>query len=43
MLSYDSVVKENNELKKYIKKIKQRYQQYQKKQEHFDREREYSR
>ena len=29
--SYDSVVKENIELKKYIKNIKQRYQQYQKK------------
>ena len=44
--SYDSVVKENIELKKYIKSIKQRYQQYQKKkqrEEYFDGEKEYFR
>ena len=28
--NYDSVVNKNTELKKYIEKIKQRYQQYQK-------------
>ena len=41
--SYDSVVKENNDLKKYVKNIKQRYQKYQKQQQHkyFDKEREY--
>ena len=40
--SYDSVIKENTELKQYIEYIKQRYQQYQKQQqqEYFDRERE---
>ena len=38
--SYDSVVKENTELKKYIENIKQRYQQYQQQeqQEYFDKE-----
>ena len=43
--SDDSVVKENNELKKNIENIKQRYQQYQKQQqqEYFNREREYFR
>ena len=50
--SYDSVVKENTELKKYIENVKQRHQQYQKKkkkklkkkqQEYFDREKEYFR
>ena len=43
--SYDSVVKENNKLKKYIKNIKQRYQQYQKQQQqkYLNREREYLR
>ena len=42
---YDSIVKEKNELKKYIENIKQSYQQYQKQQqqEYFDREREYFR
>ena len=40
--SYNSVVKENNELKKYIENIKQRYQLYQKQQqqEYFNTERE---
>ena len=43
--SYDSVVKENTELKEYIENIKQRYQRYQKqqRQEYFDRESEYFR
>ena len=37
--SYDAVINENTELKKCVKNIKQRYQQYQKKQqqEYFDR------
>ena len=43
--SYGDVAKENIELKKYVENIKQRYQQYQKRQqqEYFDKEREYFR
>ena len=42
---YDSVIKENTELKQHIENIKQSYQQRQKQQlqEYFDREREYFR
>ena len=41
--SYDSVVKENQEHRKYIENIKIRYQQYQQRQQqqYIDREREY--
>ena len=43
--SYDIVISENTELKKYVENIKQRYQQYQEQQqqEYFDTEREYFR
>ena len=41
---YNSVIKESQELEKYIKNIKQRYQQYQQQlQKHSDRERGYFR
>ena len=42
-ISYNSVIRENQELKKYIENIKIRYQQYQQQQhqKYLDREREY--
>ena len=44
-MSYASVVRENQELKKYIENIKVRYQQYQQQQQqkYIDREKEYFR
>ena len=42
-ISYNSVIRENQELKKFIENIKIRYQQYQQEQQqkYLDREREY--
>ena len=42
-VSYDNIVKKNQELEKYIQNITIRYQQHQQQQEqkYFDREREY--
>ena len=44
-MSYASVVRENQELKKYIENIKVRYQQYQQQQQqkYIDRKKEYFR